>query len=514
MTPRASDLIDQQDIVRFDEFYRETRTAIDSHLETVLDEQAAEEELQQLMRHGISNGKRIRPMVTMTVAEVFETPRDAALNHAAIVEFIHNACVTGDTPVRRADGDVVPIREIGVGDEVVAFDPERARFEPRPVTYFHVNGESEVVDVELPDRTLTTTPDHEFLTVGDGPASGAVDRSTDDRSGTDGTRFEWVEAADLEPGTTLVAGPSEGPVAPEAQCTVDGGRPAATDGGLATEEVQAVTPRSEPCETFDIQVEGLHNYVAGGVVTHNTLVVDDYSDDDVTRRGVPTLWRVIERLPYVGPEELNPRTFTILTENGLLATALQLAREPAVVRAMGQSVNDTYRGFYKEGSTFLGKFVGGGYEDYIDINRHKTGGLFALATRMPAVATGIDDRTEEAIRAYGQRMGVLYQIADDTCDDDLPSFIDDPESELENWYESTTSTIDQFPVDGEHDRWLLETIPAWCVSKMLDQEGKTSVQPEFRPPPMELRDAEMLTEPELNADSVKPREVTDGGDQY
>ncbi len=513
MTSRRSDLIDQQDIVRFDEFYRESRTAIDRHLETVLDEQAAEEELRQLMRHGISNGKRIRPMVAMTVAEVFETPRDEALNHAAIVEFIHNACVTGDTPVRTADGDAVPIRELEVGDEVVAFDPETARFEPRPVTRFHVNGESAVVDVELRDRTLTTTPDHEFLTVRGGPDTSPTDRRSEE-AGTDGTPFEWVEAGDLEPGTTLVAGPTSPgePSSPDA--VAEGDRATAPDGGLETERVRGVTPRSDFCETYDVQVEGLHNYVANGVVTHNTLVVDDYSDDDVTRRGVPTLWRVIERLPYVGPDQLNPRTFTILTENGLLATALQLARDPAVVRAMGESVNDTYRGFYKEGSTFLGKYVGGGYEDYIDVNRHKTGGLFALAAHMPAVTTGIDERTEDAIRTYGKRMGVLYQIADDTCDDDLPSFVDDPESELENWYESTTSLIDQFPVDGDHDRWLLETIPAWCVSKMLDQEGKTDVQPEFRPPPMELRDAEMLTEPELNADTVKPREVTDGGDKY
>ncbi|GAA1089348.1 polymorphic toxin-type HINT domain-containing protein [Nocardiopsis composta] len=92
------------------------------------------------------------------------------------------------TPVLLADGTTTPIEDITPGDEVWAFDPRTGEEGPRKVT-----------------DTIT----------GDGPKT-LVDITTTDGSGTTGTitatdehpfwapePAQWVDAADLEPGTWL-----------------------------------------------------------------------------------------------------------------------------------------------------------------------------------------------------------------------------------------------------------------------------------------------------------------------
>jgi len=212
------------------------------------------------------------------------------------------------------------------------------------------------------------------------------------------------------------------------------------------------------------------NHAAIVELIHNaSLVVDDRVDGDEDRRGKPAMWRVLDRLPFGRTGEKVTNALTVMTQNGLLAVALEVAEDPDVVNAMGQSVNRLVDGFFMEGREVFRGLLGGGYDRYIEINKTKTGGLFALATWMPATYVDVGEGGVNAARKYGESVGILYQVTDDYVDGDLPSFIDDPGAEMETWYEEAISWVPEMP-DGEN-KDLLYVAPAYMAFKMLEQEG-------------------------------------------
>lgn len=238
---------------------------------------------------------------------------------------------------------------------------------------------------------------------------------------------------------------------------------------------------------------------------HNaTLVADDWADDDGFRRDRPAVWRVlhgavdgspdrVEGISTAIPAEADPRTMTVLASHNMHAIALQLVRDPAVLRAMGTGVRDVFRGFYLEGRHHGGGEWSGGYDAYVETNRYKTGGFFALSTWMPAIVAPVGADATEAARTYGESLGVLYQLADDVADGDLPAVVADPEAELQTWYERTVGEIDDLPVDSGVDcRVLLETAPAWACHRMFEQEG-VDLEPAFL---ADLRDEAPAKHPE------------------
>ncbi|MFE9776386.1 RHS repeat-associated core domain-containing protein [Streptomyces sp. NPDC005931] len=98
---------------------------------------------------------------------------------------------TGETPVLMADGTRRPIKDIKIGDTVLATDPETGETGPRKVTaLINANGDKHLVDI-----TLDT----------DGPTGSKTSTLT----ATDGHPFwvpalhQWVEAEDLKPGQWL-----------------------------------------------------------------------------------------------------------------------------------------------------------------------------------------------------------------------------------------------------------------------------------------------------------------------
>ena len=54
--------------------------------------------------------------------------------------------------------------------------------------------------------------------------------------------------------------------------------------------------------------------------------------------------------------------------------------------------------------------------DYLDIIRRKTASLFAISASAGAMSAGADRRTIERMSAYGEWLGVAFQIADDILD--------------------------------------------------------------------------------------------------
>jgi geranylgeranyl pyrophosphate synthase len=221
-------------------------------------------------------------------------------------------------------------------------------------------------------------------------------------------------------------------------------------------------------DVYDAPVDVSLNHAAIVELIHNaSLVADDRQDNDDVRRGAPTLWRVVDKIPFARKGKNVTTALTLMAGNGLLALAMDLADDPGVVRAMGHGVQHLADGFFREGQNLTSGYVGGGYDKYIETNRLKTGSLFAMASWMPATYVDAPETQEEAARKYGQETGVLYQIADDFVDDDLPSFIDDPDAELQKWYENVTNHIDNMPEDADTE--LLEIAPAYMVYRMLEQ---------------------------------------------
>ena len=116
------------------------------------------------------------------------TRRDPEPQHQSTAEACSTHSFDPATPVLMADGTTKPIRDVKVGDEVLATDPATGDSSAEPVTAVHNNEDTELVDVTVTDQatgettTLHTTAHHPFW-------------NADKR--------EWVDAEDLTVGTHL-----------------------------------------------------------------------------------------------------------------------------------------------------------------------------------------------------------------------------------------------------------------------------------------------------------------------
>ncbi|MGV9503901.1 RHS repeat-associated core domain-containing protein [Streptomyces sp. NPDC003642] len=144
---------------------------------------------------------------------------------------------TGDTPVLMADGTRKPIKDVQVGDTVLATDPETGESGPREVTAL-INGDG---DKQLVDITLKT----------DGPKGISAEKIT----ATNGHPFwvpslqQWMTAGDLKAGQWLQ-----------------------TSAGTWV-QIASVSHRTQSVSVYNLTVDDLHTYhvLAGAttVLVHN-----------------------------------------------------------------------------------------------------------------------------------------------------------------------------------------------------------------------------------------------------
>jgi hypothetical protein len=86
-----------------------------------------------------------------------------------------------DTPVLMADGTTKPIKDVVIGDHVLATDPQTGRTEAKTVTALIQNLDIELVDVQVKDArsgkvsVIHTTPHHRFWDKTDAAWTYAVD---------------------------------------------------------------------------------------------------------------------------------------------------------------------------------------------------------------------------------------------------------------------------------------------------------------------------------------------------
>jgi hypothetical protein len=137
-------------------------------------------------------------------------------------------CFVAGTPVTLADGSTKAIEEIASGDRVLAMDTATRTLTGAVVAHpiFH---RTAPVLLRVNGR-VTTTPEHRFFVDGD-----------------------WRNAIELRIGDVLVT--------------------AESDGSAGTEVVTQLELLDGNVPVYNLEVEGLHDYFAGGVLVHNAKQV-------------------------------------------------------------------------------------------------------------------------------------------------------------------------------------------------------------------------------------------------
>ena len=134
-----------------------------------------------------------------------------------------------------------------------------------------------------------------------------------------------------------------------------------------------------------------------------SLVHDDLPalDNDELRRGLPTA--------HVRFGEAT----ALLAGDALLAEAFRLALScpgPAVARELVEATLDMIGGQYLD--------VTDAEEDLTALHRLKTGALFSAGVGCGLWAAGVPGEEQAPWRAFGEELGLLFQIVDDVLDGD------------------------------------------------------------------------------------------------
>jgi geranylgeranyl pyrophosphate synthase len=139
-------------------------------------------------------------------------------------------------------------------------------------------------------------------------------------------------------------------------------------------------------------------------LVHNfSLVHDDLPslDDDELRRGRPSTWAQYGE------------AIAVLAGDALLAEAFRLALSyptPAVARELAQATLGMIGGQYVD--------ITEAAPDLAALHRLKTGCLFAASIGLALWAAGVPEAEQPPWRAFGDELGLLFQIVDDILDGD------------------------------------------------------------------------------------------------
>ena len=144
-------------------------------------------------------------------------------------------------------------------------------------------------------------------------------------------------------------------------------------------------------------VESLHNA---------SLIQDDLQDKSHYRRNQPAVWLKFGESTAVGLTDLLlSAAYKVL---GRLSRTYPL---PELLTCIHEAIEQTLRGQCRD----LKKTARYTIADCLDIAAEKSGPLFALALKLPLIATGNEVDCEKAHEA-AVHFGVGYQVFDDICD--------------------------------------------------------------------------------------------------
>jgi len=136
-----------------------------------------------------------------------------------------------------------------------------------------------------------------------------------------------------------------------------------------------------------------------------TLLHDDVVDESSQRRGRPTanlLWD--NKSSVLVGDYLFARAFQLMTECGNLRVLSILSNASAVI-AEGEVLQLT-----------AAQDLATSEDIYLKVVRGKTAALFAAATQVGGVIAGAPEDQVSALFAYGDALGIAFQIVDDLLD--------------------------------------------------------------------------------------------------
>jgi len=143
-----------------------------------------------------------------------------------------------------------------------------------------------------------------------------------------------------------------------------------------------------------LAIELVHNF---------SLVHDDLPcmDDDEERRGKPSVWAAYGEGP------------ALLAGDGLLAEAFRLAASYPAANVARELAEKTLGMI---GGQYLDTMVEGA--DLEAVHRLKTGCLFGASVTMALWAAEVPEHEQVPWRAFGDELGMLFQVVDDILDED------------------------------------------------------------------------------------------------
>ena len=190
--------------------------------------------------------------------------------------------------------------------------------------------------------------------------------------------------------------------------------------------------------------EALNHAVVVEMLHTASLVHDDVIDGDTMRRKMPTLWRCVFKLAGISnrawmkvfgkPRVKDPISMSVLAGDGLLARGLLLLNSTEAFHSFSNAIYALFRGAVREG-THPKEYKDKGF--YYTTITLKTASLFATSTFLGALCSDAPREQKEALREFGKRLGILYQITDDYMDGDAPAWL------LGNFQEELTEQRDK-----------------------------------------------------------------------
>ena len=136
-----------------------------------------------------------------------------------------------------------------------------------------------------------------------------------------------------------------------------------------------------------------------------TLLHDDVVDESERRRGRPTanlLWD--NKSSVLVGDYLFARSFQLMCETGSLRVMDILANASATI-SEGEVLQLT-----------AAQDLGTTEDIYLQVVRGKTAALFSAATEVGGVIAGASEAQVKALHAYGDALGIAFQIVDDLLD--------------------------------------------------------------------------------------------------
>lgn len=208
-----------------------------------------------------------------------------------------SGCLTGDTPIYLSDlGMYRPIEQLvgQSGFKVLALNTETWKLEPREVTHAFATGNKPVLKMNTRlGRSIRATANHKFLTIHgwqrlDVLSSGmriALPRQLPSPTEVTMSDAELALLGHLIGDGCTIPSHAVQYTTHELERVVQSGELARlAQSDVYWDEIISIEPDGE-AEVFDLTIEGLHNFVAGDIIAHNSIEQDSdivmfiYRDD-------------------------------------------------------------------------------------------------------------------------------------------------------------------------------------------------------------------------------------------